>query len=153
MTSSQIADGNCPFCRIVASPRRYEWLVHADEYTVAFFPDEPATLGHTLVVPRRHVSFLWDLDSRQASQCMETILLVSRTIRQALAPNGLNVVQSNGDVAGQTVFHVHFHLVPRWPNDSMPGMWPEETNYSKEEKRTALESIVEVLRPPGGRNG
>ena len=108
---------------------------------VAFFPADPAVLGHVLVVPRRHVLDIWGLKPEEAAHLTRTSLRISSAIRDALVPEGLSVIQSNGEAATQTVLHLHIHLVPRWTNDAMGPIWPNETEYSVAEKDQALKRI------------
>ena len=113
----------CVFCEIAAGTAGTR-LVHEDPHTVAFFPLEPATLGHTRVVPRRHSADLWEMDDTTARHVMRAVLRVGRALRSVLAPDGMNVVSSAGEAATQTVFHTHVHLVPRRAGDAMGRLWP-----------------------------
>ena len=114
--SDSVTDPECPFCDIV---RREEDAreVYRDEHVVAFFPMEPATLGHTLIVPREHIPNIWSLDDDTAGHLARVTVRLSAAVREALSPEGLNVIQSNGAAATQTVFHLHVHVVPRWEGD------------------------------------
>ena len=113
---------------------------------VAFFPTEPATLGHLLLIPRRHVLDLWHLRHEEASQLSRAALYLASAIRHAFSPEGLNVIQSNGQAATQSVLHLHIHIVPRWTGDAMGPIWPDETNYSDQQKDVALRRIRDVMR-------
>lgn len=118
-----MADTSCPFCAIIMGegPAR---VVHRDDHAVAFFPLRPAALGHTLVVPRRHIPDIWELPEQTAAHLTHTVLRVAAALRTAIAPDGLNIIQSNGAAATQTVPHLHAHLVPRWAADAMGPIWP-----------------------------
>lgn len=115
--------------------------VYRDDAVVVFFPEEPATLGHTLVVPRRHVPDIWSVDPELAGELGKTTVKVAHAVRRAMQPDGLNVIQSNGEAATQTVMHLHIHVVPRWHDDAIGRIWPPETSYSEHEKDTAWEAI------------
>jgi len=136
----------CPFCEIVCREDPDVREIYRDPNVVAFFPIEPATLGHTLVVPRRHISDIWGMDEAEASQVAIATMRIATAVRSALAPDGLNIIQSNGEAATQTVFHLHVHVVPRWTEDNLGRIWPPETNYSDREKDWALERVREELR-------
>lgn len=112
----------CVFCRIVAGDEPAE-LVHRDETTVAFMDIQPATHGHLLVVPVACVPSIWDLTAAQAAAVTETGRRLAHRVRDALAPDGLNLFQANGAAAFQTVFHVHLHVVPRWHDDGLRLPW------------------------------
>lgn len=108
---------------------------------MAFFPLEPAALGHTLVIPRSHVPDIWSVDDVTAAHLARVTVRLANVMRRALRPAGLNIIQSNGEAATQTVFHLHVHLVPRWPDDAIGRIWPPETNYSESEKDAAWEAL------------
>jgi histidine triad (HIT) family protein len=114
----------CPFCRIVRGEDPGAREVFRNEHVVAFLPLEPATPGHTLVVPRGHVPDLWSLDGDVAAHLARATLRLSEAVRRATDPEGLNIIQSNGKAATQTVFHLHVHIVPRWTGDRMGPIWP-----------------------------
>lgn len=93
---------------------------------VAFFPFEPATPGHTLVIPREHAPDFWALAPDVACDVAAAAGKVGRAIDQALQPQGMNLITSAGSVAEQTVFHTHLHVVPRWSEDGFGRIWPPE---------------------------
>jgi histidine triad (HIT) family protein len=117
-------DEQCPFCRIGRSSDPSVAVIAEDPQWLAFFPDAPATPGHTLVVPRRHVAHFWALDDELATALSIGCLRVGRAIRQTLDPEGMNLITSQGAAAEQTVLHVHMHLVPRWLDDDLGEIWP-----------------------------
>ena len=116
---------SCPFCAIIMGEGRAREACR-DDHAVAFFPLRPATLGHTLVVPRRHIPNIWELPEQTAAHLSRTVLRVVAAVRAAITPDGLNIIQSSGAVATQTVPHLHAHLVPRWAADAMGPIWPAD---------------------------
>lgn len=136
----------CPFCDIVNRKDRDAREVYRDSHVVAFFPLEPATLGHTLVVPRRHLADIWELDEETAARLAQATLRVSQAVKAAASPEGLNIIQSNGIVATQSIFHLHIHVVPRWHNDRIGPIWPPETSYSEDQKDNVWRLIREAGR-------
>ncbi|MCS7251746.1 MAG: HIT family protein [Thermoflexus sp.] len=108
----------CVFCAIVARQQPAE-VVYEDEQTMAFMDIQPANPGHTLVIPKRHAATIFDIDEEDAAAVMRTTVRVARAIRKALAPDGLNLVQSNGRAGGQEIFHLHVHVIPRWVGDGL----------------------------------
>lgn len=135
------SDPDCPFCQIVQQSDADAREVYRDESIVAFFPLEPATLGHTLVAPREHIADIWSLDENTTAQLARVTVRLSNAMRRALGPQGLTLIQSNGEVATQTVFHLHIHLVPRWVGDAIGRIWPPETSYTEIEKDAAWETL------------
>ena len=136
-----VGGGSCPFCAIVERDDPDVREVYRDEEAVAFFPTEPAVLGHTLVIPRRHVPVVWELSEDEAQHLGLLISRMSRVIVETVNAEGLNVIQSNGETATQSVPHVHFHLVPRWADDSIGRIWPPETNYSEHAKDKTWDAL------------
>jgi histidine triad (HIT) family protein len=115
--------------------------------TMAFFPLRPAAVGHTLVIPKRHVDDLWSLDRDTAAVLAEAVLRVGAALRDALRPDGLNVIQSSGAAASQTVFHLHVHLVPRWHDDQFGGIWPGERPPCPADELDDLAASVRAALP------
>lgn len=134
---------DCDFCAIARGDDRSVEVVSEAKTWIAFFPTNPATPGHTLVVPRRHVVDLWEVEPELAGELMEAVVLVGRAIRGALKPEGMNLITSAGKVAEQTVFHLHLHVVPRWHRDNFGKIWPIE---GKSFQDSALEDIADRIR-------
>lgn len=105
--------GGCLFCAIAAGASPAE-IVAEDDDTVAFLDIAPLTRGHTLVIPRRHADDIWDVDADDAAAVMRTARRVARMLRAAFDPPGLNLFQATRALAGQTVFHLHVHVLPRY---------------------------------------
>lgn len=140
------SDPDCPFCEIVQRDDPDAREVYRDEHVVAFFPDNPATLGHTLVIPRLHIPDVWSLDQATAAQLARVTTQLASAVRRAVNPEGLNIIQSNGEAASQTVFHLHVHLVPRWSGDAVGPIWPPQTDYTEQEKDDAWERLRNECR-------
>lgn len=134
-------DDNCSFCAIARGHDPHVEVVAEDTDWIAFFPLNPATPGHTLVIPRAHVRNLWDADLELASAVMRGAVLVGRAIDTALKPQGMNLITSDGRVAEQTVFHLHLHLVPRWQDDGFGQIWPTGHRYENVDKNDLAGSI------------
>ena len=122
-------DDSCPFCAIARGQDPSAEVVAEGADWIAFFPPNPATPGHTLIIPRSHVRSLWEADLELAGLIMRAAVLVGRAIDTALHPQGMNLITSDGRVAEQTVFHLHLHLVPRWRDDGFGEIWPTSHKY------------------------
>ncbi|QKW34825.1 HIT domain-containing protein [Actinomadura sp. NAK00032] len=133
--------GTCEFCAIAAGEAAAE-TVYADDSAVAFVPLHPATPGHVLVVPREHFPDIWALDADTAHRLADAVLRVAHGVRRALDPEGLNVINSSGRAATQTVFHVHVHVVPRWQEDGFGRLWPESPRH----EAGRVERAVRLIR-------
>ena len=117
MTARPVRE-NCIFCRIVAGTARSH-PVWDDPDTLAFMDLSPLATGHVLVIPKAHWENLFEAPAPALGAVMDTAKRVSHAIRAAIAPPGLGVYQVNGRAAGQTVFHYHVHLIPRYDGISL----------------------------------
>jgi histidine triad (HIT) family protein len=106
-------DPDCIFCSIVAGDAPAE-RVFEDELTLAFMDITPASDGHVLVIPKRHLPDVFALEAPETDAVWHSTLRVAGAVRDALAPDGMNLHQSNGRVANQHVFHFHLHVIPRY---------------------------------------
>jgi histidine triad (HIT) family protein len=104
---------SCLFCRIVAGEVPAH-LVHEDDGAVAFLDVVPSARPHVLVVPRAHAANLLELEDEAVGALFRTVKRVQRKIEQAFRPLGFNVGWNHGQAAGQHVFHLHVHLLPRY---------------------------------------
>ncbi len=143
-------DVSCPFCRIISGDDPNVREVARNHEVVIFFPKEPATLGHCLIVPIRHVETFTDLATDELQQVMSGAQEVAKRLNKVFHPDGINIVQSNGAAASQTVAHVHVHVLPRWENDAIKDFWPEETDYSDQEKDATLAKLRATITLSGG---
>jgi histidine triad (HIT) family protein len=104
---------DCIFCKVAAGQAPAEILAEGDE-AIAFLDKYPQSPGHTLIIPRRHAADTFEIDEDDAAAVMRLAIEVARVLRDTLEPDGLRLVQNNGRAAGQGVFHLHLHLIPRW---------------------------------------
>ncbi len=113
---------DCVFCKIrdsqIPSLRIFE-----DDRTLAFMDINPVTHGHCLVIPKAHAATLFEVEVEDLQATIAAAQQVARAIREALAPDGLNMLQANGAAAFQSVPHFHLHLIPRWANDGKGFDW------------------------------
>jgi histidine triad (HIT) family protein len=141
-TSDGGAQG-CDFCAIARGEDLSVEVVCEAESWIAFFPLDPATPGHTLVIPRKHVIDLWEVQPPLGAELMAAVVRVGRAIDAALKPEGMNLITSAGKVAEQTVFHLHLHIVPRWRRDDFGQIWPIE---GKKFEDAGLEDVADRIR-------
>lgn len=127
---------DCIFCKIV-NGEIPSHKVYEDENVLAFLDANPSSKGHTLVIPKEHVENI-----HQASDMdymWKSIVKVSDAVKDAFNAEGLNISQNNGKVAGQEVFHLHFHITPRYTGDEI------EVNYNRSELDNG-EEIAETIQ-------
>ena len=115
-------ESDCPFCRIVNGSEPAH-IVYVDQDSIAFLDQRPAAEGHSLVVPRIHARTLLDMIPTSAGALMIAATHVARIVDRTLQPDGFTVFQTNEVAGGQSVFHVHLHLVPRWEGDNLIAPW------------------------------
>lgn len=103
---------NCVFCAIAAGEIP-SFKVYEDDLVLAYLDINPFTEGHTLVIPKVHSEGLLDTPVAELGEIMARVQKVAAHIKEALPCDGFNILQNNGEAAGQTVKHLHFHIVPR----------------------------------------
>lgn len=110
---------DCPFCEIIQNDAAS--VLYRGRWSVAITPLNPVTEGHTLVIPAQHREFLWEMDEDVLRYTMNDVVGIAHRFSQD--DLDINVIQSNGPAATQTIKHVHFHIVPRRPGDGLALPW------------------------------
>lgn len=110
---------DCIFCKIVAGEIPAS-KVYENDQVLAFLDITQVTKGHTLVIPKKHFRNVLDMDAEVAGQVFAAVPAIARQLKEKLGASGLNIVNNNEEAAGQTVFHTHIHLLPRFDqNDGL----------------------------------
>ncbi|HYV16064.1 MAG TPA: HIT family protein [Conexibacter sp.] len=117
-----MSPGDCIFCKIVAGELPAT-RVDEDERTIAFMDINPATRGHALVIPRAHAADLHEIGAEDLGACAVAAQRLADRMRERLGADGVNVINSCGSAAWQTVFHFHLHVVPRYVGDPLELPW------------------------------
>lgn len=117
-----VSSDDCLFCQIVARELPAE-IIDEDERTVTFMDIQPATRGHALVIPRRHVRDLLEIDPADLSATMLAAQRLAAKARERLGAQGVNLLNSCGTAAWQTVPHFHVHVIPRYEDDPLRLPW------------------------------
>lgn len=131
-----IMETGCVFCAIVKGDVPAE-IVYEDEVTLAFMDIHPAAQGHTLVIPKEHFRNIYDIEEEALLATARTTMKVARAVRAAFEPHGLNILQANEPGGFQSVFHFHFHIVPRWKDDGLIRPWEPKRGDEEEIRETA----------------
>jgi histidine triad (HIT) family protein len=113
---------NCIFCAIASGEGTAE-IVASDEHTVAFLDINPATRGHSLVIPRNHAESLFQVDEDDLLATMAAARRLAQRMRETIEPDGINILNSTGRAAWQSVFHFHLHVIPRYVDDPLTLPW------------------------------
>ena len=124
-------DNNCPFCK--AESERD--IIASSSLSVAFYDGFPVSPGHALIIPKRHVSSFFDLSKDEQQDLLNLADRVKRLVEERYHPDGYNIGINVGEAAGQSIFHVHLHLIPRFkgdvpnPRGGVRGVIPAKQNY------------------------
>ena len=124
-------NNNCPFCK-VESERE---IIASSLLSVAFYDGFPVSPGHALIIPKRHVSSFFDLSKEERQDLLNLADSVKRILEERYHPDGYNIGINVGEAAGQSIFHVHMHLIPHYqgnvpsPRGGVRGVIPTKQNY------------------------
>ena len=133
---------DCIFCKIIEGEIP-SYKVYEDDNVLAFLDITQGTPGHTLVIPKKHVTNVYDLDEQTAADVFKVIPKIANALKIAFNPIGLNIVNNN-DQPLQSVFHFHIHLIPRYKNDGM--MLSTLNNYGKIEHDEFLNLVNKIKK-------
>ena len=131
---------NCIFCKLANGvfPTR---TVYEDESFRVILDLGPATKGHALILPKSHAANLYELPDDVAAKVLPLAKKIATQMKEKLGCDGLNLVQNNGEVAGQTVMHFHLHLIPRYEGDGQTILW-KPTEPSEQELDEVLATLT-----------
>lgn len=131
---------NCIFCKIIKGdiPSR---KVYEDDRFVAILDVAPASKGHTIILPKNHVANIFELSEEDAKEILIVAKKVAKLLNDAFSPAGMNILQNNGEAAGQTVFHFHVHVIPRYENDTVKIGWEEHDDYDLDQVMADIEKV------------
>ena len=130
---------DCIFCKIIKGDIP-SFKIYEDEYTYVFLDIAKDVDGHTLVVPKKHVTNVIDCDEQTLIHVSKTIKKISNYYVEKCGYDGVNILNASGSAAQQTVNHLHFHIIPRKNNDNVDS-WPHFTDA-----KHTLEEMIEVLK-------
>jgi len=114
---------DCIFCKIVKGEIPCH-KVYEDDYVLSFLDITPRTEGHTLVIPKKHYENIYELPDEEIGNYFKGLKKTAMILKKKLNARGMNILNNNGEVAGQFVFHLHFHLLPKYEKGKE--LWPEE---------------------------
>ena len=129
---------DCIFCAIAAGEIP-SFKVYEDDRVLAYLDINPFSKGHTLVIPKEHAKGLLDADDQVLADLIVKVKRIAAHVAAKLGCDGFNILQNNGAAAGQTVRHVHFHIIPRWNGDPL-------TFENKKGDMEALKALAEQIR-------
>lgn len=131
---------DCIFCKIANGEIPSTTIYENEEFRV-FFDIAPASKGHCLIVHKDHFNDIFDMDEETGGRLFSLAVKVAGSLKKELNCEGMNIVQNNGTIAGQTVFHFHLHLIPRYTGDTVNVGWkPGEADTEE------LKALAEAVR-------
>lgn len=117
-------DQNCIFCKIIDG-QIPSTIVYEDERFRAILDVSPAARGHVIILPKKHAPNIFELPDEDASEIMVVAKKIATAIQKTYNCPGVNILQNNGEAAGQTVFHLHVHVIPRFEEDTVNIGWKQ----------------------------
>jgi len=112
---------NCLFCKIIKKEIPC-YKIYEDEETLAFLDITPTSEGHTLIIPKKHYENIHDIAEETLKNAMKTTKKISAKLKEKLNATGINIINASGKDAQQSIFHIHFHAVPRYKEDGL-NLW------------------------------
>ncbi len=140
-------EDNCIFCKIANGDISSKTLYEDDMFWV-ILDINPAAKGHALILPKKHFADIYELDQDTAGEVFVLAKRMAAVMKEALGCEGMNILQNNGEIAGQTVFHFHIHLIPRYKEDEI-GFHMEgkgEPDYSLDDVQKVIVEGLKAVR-------
>lgn len=137
---------DCLFCKIIEGELPSA-KVYEDEHVFAFMDISQITEGHTLIIPKKHTSNVYELEPEVAGELFKRVPKVANAIKKAYDPVGMNILNNNEVLAGQTVYHFHIHLIPRYDETDGFGLkWQmRRDDYSQDELNEIAQKINKAI--------
>lgn len=139
-----MSESNCIFCKL-ASGEFGSATIYEDELFRVILDISPAAKGHALLLPKRHLENIFELDGMESEKALQVVKKVCTALKKTLNCDGINVLQNNGTAAGQSVFHYHVHMIPRYDNDNIIIPW-ETLSYADGEANELAAKIKSNLQ-------
>ena len=129
-------DENCIFCKLANGDIPTRKIYEDDQFSV-IMDASPATKGHALILPKDHYANIYEIPEETVAAAMVLAKKIATKMTDALHCDGFNILQNNGEAAGQTVMHFHVHLIPRYKNDTVDVKWAQGT-LTEDDKKEIL---------------
>lgn len=128
----------CIFCGIIKG-KINTYKIYEDNETLCILDNNPISKGHCLIIPKAHCSDIYDIDKELLKKLMVTAKNLATMLKNKIGVKGVNIFHASGRTAQQSIFHFHFHLVPRYPNDGI-NAWPK-SQYKERNFENVLKSL------------
>ncbi|KKP91725.1 MAG: Histidine triad (HIT) protein [Parcubacteria group bacterium GW2011_GWA2_36_10] len=132
---------NCIFCQIVKGDIPAK-KIYEDDYYLAFLSLGPASPGHTIVIPKKHTATFIELEPQESADLIKVVQRLAKEIKERLKADAFNLGLNNGEIAGQVIPHVHWHIIPRYKNDTLVHWGVDE--QAKDQMDEVLAKLVSL---------
>lgn len=132
---------DCIFCKIANGEIPSTTLYEDEEFRV-IFDIAPATFGHAIILPKSHTANVYELSEKNAGRIFVVAKRAATALQKELQCDGVNILQNNGEAAGQTVFHLHVHIIPRYQDDKVTIKWTPGKANIEDLKKVIAEVII-----------
>ena len=136
-------DDNCVFCKILNNELD-SYKIYEDDDCAVILDKFPNNIGHCLIIPRRHVQNIFELDNNLSGKLLKIAAKIANAIQKSLKPDGIHLLQNNGKGANQTVNHFHMHVIPRYFDDTVEIKWVNN-KFNDDEFVSTLNKIKEFI--------
>jgi|TARA_Y100000031_G_scaffold34106_1_gene38162 histidine triad (HIT) family protein len=134
----------CKFCKIIEKKEKAV-ILFENKKIIAILDNKPFNRGHTLILPKTHYKFITDMPDREVGYIFKNVNRIAKAIFSSVKADGLNIGQNNGEIASQTIFHVHIHIIPRFKKDAINNKFPTRKSFTIKELKETRKCIQEVL--------
>ena len=134
---------DCIFCKIISGEIPSATIYEDEEFKV-ILDRFPSSLGHTLIIPKKHIENIFEMPVQKGGKLFELAIKIAPIIKKELNCDGINILQNNGVAAGQSVNHFHLHIIPRYENDGVLSSW-EAQNPTDEEMETMKNKLSNAI--------
>jgi histidine triad (HIT) family protein len=134
---------NCLFCSIANGFMESATIFENSEFKV-ILDKFPGAKGHTLIIPKEHIENIYEMDVETAGKLFALATIVAKALKEVFNCDGMNILQNNGEAAGQTVFHFHLHLIPRFEKDGLCFNW-DTIKFTDDQLSEIANSIAKEL--------
>ncbi len=134
---------DCIFCKIIKGDIPSKTVYEDDDYK-AILDVAPASKGHVIILPKNHAANIFELDDKDAAGVMVVAKKVATALKNVFGCEGVNILQNNGEIAGQTVFHLHVHVIPRYEDDNVNVKWIPDKDANTDDVYNELKKELQV---------
>jgi len=125
---------DCIYCKIMAGEIP-AYCIYEDDLFKVILDLYPSAVGHALIIPKEHAANLYELGEKQAQALMPLAKKIAIALKELLNCDGMNILQNNGEVSGQTINHYHMHLIPRYKDDGISIEWVQQSPTAEDFKK------------------